>query len=207
MNWDRLKQGEEDFLRTYPGGFAHPDMQEISRKHHPDKMRRMAAERLAPGKFREPVILADSVIRIVTASSMISVFDKPRFRDEIRRLDARKTAALARGMEQLLHGDQGKGFDTVRDLLAELKLARWPLMTVCPVYLHPYRQVFVKPTTAKNIITYFQVPGLVYRSRPEYDFYRSFRELILEMKSRVDSSLSPDNAAFTGFLMMVMEGL
>ena len=61
---------------------------------------------------------------------------------------------------------------------------------------------FVKPTTTKNVIRQFEVADLVYKPQPTWQFYADYRDLIAEMKELVDPSLSPNNAAFTGFLMM-----
>ena len=61
---------------------------------------------------------------------------------------------------------------------------------------------FVKPTTTKNVIRQFEVEDLVYRPQPTWQFYDAYRDLIAEMKALTDPSLSPNNAAFTGFLMM-----
>jgi hypothetical protein len=46
---------------------------------------------------------------------------------------------------------------------------------------------------------------LVYKPTPTWDFYTAYRDLINHAKTQVDSSLSPSNAAFSGFLMMAME--
>jgi hypothetical protein len=43
---------------------------------------------------------------------------------------------------------------------------------------------------------------LEYRPRPSWSFYERYRSAISDMKAHVDPSLSPNNAAFTGFLMM-----
>jgi hypothetical protein len=84
------------------------------------------------------------------------------------------------------------------------KLAKWSLMTILPVYFNPQQEVFVKPTTAKGVIKYFELESLEYKPMPSWEFYKTFRETILEMRSMVDASLAPNNAAFTGFLMMSM---
>jgi hypothetical protein len=60
----------------------------------------------------------------------------------------------------------------------------------------------VKPTTAKGIIRKLELDHLIYNPRPSWAFYEAYRETINEMKTRVHPSLSPNNAAFTGFLMM-----
>ena len=61
----------------------------------------------------------------------------------------------------------------------------------------------MKPTTTKGIISHFEIEGLEYNPTPTYAFYKKYRSLINKMKKEVDVSLSPSNAAFCGFLMMV----
>ena len=74
-----------------------------------------------------------------------------------------------------------------------------------PVYYNPSIEVFVKPTTAKNVIKYFELEIPKYSPNPTYEFYKAYREEINQMKKRLDVSLQPDNAAFCGFLMMSIE--
>ncbi|MCG8415164.1 MAG: hypothetical protein MI746_13170, partial [Pseudomonadales bacterium] len=78
-------------------------------------------------------------------------------------------------------------------------------ISVLPVYFRPDDEVFVKPTTAKGVIEHFELEGLVYKPQPSWEFYAAFRDEVLKMKKKVRKSLSPNNAAFTGFLMMAMK--
>jgi hypothetical protein len=48
---------------------------------------------------------------------------------------------------------------------------------------------------------------LEYKPLPTWAFYLGYRDLINTAKQQVDSSLSPSNAAFSGFLMMAMKDL
>jgi len=91
------------------------------------------------------------------------------------------------------------------DLLSEYRLAKWPLITVCPIYYRPSVEVFIKPTTVKGVIGYFELEGLKYSPNPTYGFYKAYREQINLMKKELDISLQFDNAAFCGFLMMSLE--
>ena len=89
-------------------------------------------------------------------------------------------------------------------LLVAAKIARWSLISIGPVYFKPQREVFVKPTTAKKIIDHLELDHLTYKPRPSWEFYAGYRQALLEMKSQVNPSLTPNNAAFTGFLMMAL---
>lgn len=203
MNIERLKKAEHEFLMRYPGGFEHPDMIEISKKHKPEKMNQLAQSVFAPEKFAFPEEIVSNMVKVVTQSSMISVFEKPQFRDFVKTLNANERALLAKGLEEIIHGDQAHGFNLLVDILLIGKMAKWPIATICSVYYRPTFEVFVKPTTAKFIVEHYQLANLKYKPRPSYEFYYRFREYINEMKSIVSPSLSPSNPAFTGFLMMM----
>lgn len=205
MNWEKLKLAERNFLDRYPGGFQDPEMQAIAKKHKPEKMAAMAQEFFNEDGFSITETLTEHLIKMVSASSMVSVFEKPKFRDFVRSLNSNDRDALSGALYEMLHGDEEKGFNAFLECLSMGKLAKWTLMTVVPAYLRPRQEVFVKPTTAKGIIKTFEVEGMVYKARPSYEFYTAYRRLINEMKERVDPSLSPSNAAFSGFLMMSME--
>ena len=202
MNLKRLKQAEAEFLARYPGGFNHPDMVTIGKKHNVAKMTEQAVELLSKKAFLRTGPVLDSLTKIVSRSSMVSMFEKPKFRDYVNGLDRDEREALAMGFQLLLHGKQQKGFEIIIDILARGKLAKWSLITICPNYMKPLDEVFVKPTTAKNVIKYLELENLDYKPRPTWAFYEEFRRQILEMREKVDPSISPSNAAFTGFLMM-----
>ena len=143
--------------------------------------------------------------KIVGRSSMVSMFEKPKFRDFVKRLAPGEQSFMVQAMHDLLHTDnQQAGFEALVELLKTEKLAKWSLISIIPAYYAPTTEVFVKPTTAKNIIQHFDVPDLVYKPTPSWAFYTAYRDLINDAKTKVDSSLSPSNAAFSGFLMMAM---
>lgn len=201
MNLKKLKQAEAAFFDRYPGGFANPEMIEIRKKHKLDKMIQLTQDSFVKRNFKLPELIAENMIKIVTRSSLISVFEKPRFRDVVRSLPPNHKKSLAQGLGELLHGSEQLGFDTVLEVLRTGKLAKWSLMTICQTYYRPQIEVFVKPTTVKGIIEFFEIKNLQYRPTPTWAFYNEYRDLINEMKTKVDSSLSPYNVAFSGFLM------
>jgi hypothetical protein len=202
MNTKRLREAEKKFLKRYPGGFAHPEMEKIARKHKPEQMTALAKESFAKKRFSDPEGVVKDMIRIVTRSSMVSVFEKPRFRDFAKSLDTAAVKKMALALEELLHGKEEEGFESLVTILKKRKLAKWPLVTVFPAYYRPKKEVFVKPTTTKNVIRHFELEGLAYNPTPTYAFYKKYRALINRMKKEVDPSLWPSNAAFCGFLMM-----
>ncbi len=205
MNLERLHTAEAVFLEKYPGGFNHPDLVEIGKKHRVGQIAEQSQELLAPKVFKYPGQALDNIVKTVTRSSMVSMFEKPKFRDYVNGLSRDDRAYLAAAFKTLLHGkNQKPGFEKVVEVLAEGKLAKWSLMTICLLYLRPDYEVFVKPNTTKRIISYLEL-DLVYKPRPSWEFYAAYRDLIQDMKSRVDPSLHATNAGFTGFLMMALD--
>lgn len=203
MNLDKLKQAEEAFLTKYPGGFANPDLMAIrNRKHRPDQMIALARQSFSKANFINPEQIVQSMLKVITRSSIVSVFEKARFRDFALGLGPLQSDLLSSGLEELLYGNERSGFDRVLASLEEERLAKWTLMTVCPTYFHPQRHVFIKPSTVKGVIAYFELQDLSYSPRPSWSFYEVYRSAFHEMKSHVDPSLAPTNPAFSGFLLM-----
>lgn len=202
MNLKKLREAESLFLLRYPDGFADEGLKPIAKRHNVAKLSEFAAEALARKKFASTAQVLDDIVKIVTRSSMVSMFEKPRFRDHVNGLSRDDRAFLATGFRRLLHGNQAQGFNDVLDVLSDGRLAKWSLMTICLYQYRPLTEVFVKPTTTKNVIRQFELEDLVYRPRPSWEFYSGYRDAIAAMKAAVSPALSPSNAAFTGFLMM-----
>lgn len=207
MNLKKLKQAEVAFFDRYPGGFANPEMIAIRKKHKLDKMIELTQDSFVKRNFKLPELVVENMIKVVTRSSLISVFEKPKFRDFARSLPSKDKKTLTRGLEELLHGNEQFGFETVLGVLKSGKLAKWSLMTICQAYYRPQFDVFVKPTTVKGIIEIFELKNLHYQPAPTWAFYDEYRATINEMKTKVDASLSPYNVAFSGFLMRGIHGI
>lgn len=204
MNKNKLQQAEREFLDRYPGGFLHPEMAAVGKKHKMEKMIDFAQANFEPPNFEQPSAVAEAMTKMVSRSSMVSLFEKPKFRDGVNSLADAERDKLCDGLGEWLHGNQQAGFEAMLAVLQAHKLGKWTLMTIIPNYYHPDTEVFVKPTTSKGVIAYFELDGLHYRPQPSWDFYRAYRDEVLSMKALVDDSLAPSNAAFSGFLMMTM---
>lgn len=203
MNQKKLREAEALFLHRYPGGFDNEELVDVvKKKHNVGKLSEFTREALAKQRFAKRAPVLDDIVKIVSRSSMISMFEKPKFRDYVNGMNRDDREYLAEGYRKLLHGNQQKGFEAVADVLREGKLAKWSLMTICLYSWAPNEEVFVKPTTTKNVIRQFEIEDLVYKPQPTWPFYAAYRDLINDMKTQLDPALSPNNAAFTGFLMM-----
>lgn len=205
MNKGKLKAAEENFVLRFPGDFSNPEMLQITKKHKVEKMRKLAQDSFAIGLFKDAGNIVEAMAGIVSQSSLVSMFEKPKFRAVVNALNDSEKEHFAFGLKEFLYGNQASGFEMMTELLCEYKMAKWPLLTVCPIYFRPYREVFIKPTAAKGIIEYFELNGLKYSAHPTFEFYQAFRQEILAMKQEVHVSLQVDNAAFCGFLMTALE--
>jgi len=134
---------------------------------------------------------------------MVSRFEKPKFRDFLNSLNKDDKTYLANAYGKRLFGRaKQQGFEEICDLLKIYKLARWSVISAVPFYFAPTREAFVKPTTAKHIIKFLEVEELHYHPTPSWEFYQGYVALIDEVRASITPSISPNNAALTGFLMI-----
>jgi len=201
VNTQALKHAEQAFLKKYPEGFKHPELAALGKKHKMDQHEAFARERFAKGCFEDPVGIVEDMARLVSRSSMVSMFEKPKFKTMVSTLRTKEAVSVAESLYELLHGRQKAGFEALVAELGRRKLAKWTLVTVFPAYYRPRKEVFVKPTTAKLIIEQLDL-DLTYDASPTWPFHRDFRKAINAMRSQVSTTLSPNNPAFCGFLMM-----
>lgn len=202
MNLDKLKQAEANFLQAYPAGFADPAMQAVRKKHNVDKLVEFTQASLTRANCKRPEFVADTLLKIVSRSSMVSRFEKPGFKKYLDSLTSTEKKALAYAVEQRLFGRKQQGFEAIIGQLARFKIAKWAIISAVPFYFAPRREVFVKPTTAKGIVAYLEVADLRYTATPSWEFYKGYQALMVEVKKQVSPSLSPNYAALSGFLMM-----
>jgi hypothetical protein len=179
----------------------------LRKKHKLDTMIQLTQDSFAKRNFKLPELIVENMIKVITRSSLVSVFEKPKFRDFARALPHKDKQTLARGLEELLHRNEQVGFEAMLEILRSARLAKWSLMTICQAYYRPQVEVFVKPTTVKGVIEYFELENLYYRPTPTWAFYDEYRAMINDMKTKVDASLSLYNVAFSGFLMRSMQGI
>lgn len=203
MNYNKLRLAEANFLQRYPGGFSDPEMVAIKKKHDIDKLADFAKASFARTNFNRPELIVESLQKVVSRSSMVSRFEKPKFRDFIQSLNSHEREALAASFEKRLYGRyKQRGFDEILGMLSHHKLAKWAVISVVPFYVAPQKEVFVKPTTAKGILRFLEVDDLVYKPTPSWEFYQGYRRLLEDIREAVVPTLAPNNAALSGFMMM-----
>ncbi len=205
MNRERLVLAQKIFYSRYPEGFNDSEMQVIMKKHNIEKMQARAADLLSAEAFEDRSTVFESVKKIIMQSSLVSVFEKMRLRDLLKDMNVHEAAELVDGMFEYLHGKQDSGFRIISGFLERFGMAKWPVVTVCGLYYNPGRDVLIKPTTVKRVISYYELEDLKYVTKPDWEFYDNYRSRFIQMKSLVSAELQVDNAAFSGFLMIGME--
>ena len=205
MNLEKLKDVETEFLLQYPKGFEDAVFFPTMKKFDPSKLEAFTKENLKKENFSNPNLLVDSFFQIIQKSVLVSLFDKLKFRDMKDNLTSYEKDMLSIEIYELLHGNQKNGFEGLVEFLSQYNLAKWTIISVILYYNNRQKEYFIKPTTTKNVIKYFEIKDLVYKPTPSFEFYDAYKKVLNEMKKNVDKSLSFDNAAFTGFLRIAME--
>ena len=203
MNYDKLRLAEANFLQRYPGGFADPEMVSIRKKHDIDKLAEFTKKSFARSNFNRPELITESLLKVVSRSSMVSRFEKPKFRDFVQSLNSHEREALAAAFEKRLYGRQKEqGFNEILGMLTHHKLAKWSVISIVPFYFAPRKEAFVKPTTAKGILRFLEIEDPVYKPMPSWEFYQGYKRLLEDIGRVVVPTLAPNNAALSGFMMM-----
>lgn len=204
MNTQKLKEAEAHFLSLYPKGFEDEGFQPIIKKHNTAKIGELAQEMFTPDCFGQPERICENFTKIVSKSTLVSLFEKPKIRGMVQGMSGGQKEMLSTGLYELLYGKKEGGFEILVEALAVYKMAKWPIVTLIPYYYAREKEIFVKPTTTKDIIKTFELKDLTYKPRPTYAFYEKYKKELFGMKKLVNLS-SEDNAAFTGFLMIGMK--
>lgn len=205
MNFKKLTEAEASFFTFYPKGFEDEALLPIIKRHNTAKIGQSVREMFAADRFTRTEEICENFAKIVSKSSLVSLFEKPKVRDMVKQMSMEQQDMFAIGLFELLHANQEKGFEILVDVLSIYKLAKWSIVTLIPYYYARDKEFFIKPTTTKDIIKFFEISGLEYKPKPTYEFYARYTQILQEMKSHVSPLIGADNAGFTGFLMMAMK--
>ena len=151
MNVKRIKQLEARFLSRYNDGFDSDEMKEIRKKHNLSKLVDYIHNVCSEENLKQGLNIFFDVTKIISKSSMVSVFEKMRFRDLVKEFDNNEKILFLEAIYNLLHLDEELGFNQLVDMLAPYKLAKWPIITCFRAYYNMNYDVFVKPTTVKKL--------------------------------------------------------
>jgi hypothetical protein len=205
MNLEKLKDIESEFLELYPTGFNDAHFFPTMKKFKPQKLEEFAKDVLKKENFSNPSLVVDGFFKTIQKSVMVSLFDKLKLKDALLNLNSYEKDMLSIEIYELLYGDTKNGFEGLVEFLSQYNLAKWTLVSIVPYTMYREEFYFIKPTTTKMIIKYFELEGLDYKPRPSYEFYEKYKNYLDVMKNNCDTTLTFDNAAFTGFLKIGIE--
>ena len=205
MNLEKLKVLESEFLHRYPKGFEDEHFFPTMKKFKPEKLEIFAKEALKKENFSNPNLLIDNYYKVIQKSVMVSLFDKLKLKDALISLSSYEKDILSIEIYELLYGNKKDGFEGLVEFLTQYKLAKWTIISIVPYCINRQSQYFIKPTTTKSIIKYFELNTLIYKPRPSFEFYENYSHFLAKIKLKVDKSLTFDNAAFAGFLKTAIE--
>ena len=205
MNLEKLKDIEAEFLFQYPSGFEDAKFFPTMKKFNPSKLEVFTKENLKKENFSNPNLVVDAFFKIIQKSVLVSLFEKPKVKDAIKNMSIYEKDMFCIALQDLLYGKSKNAFKDMVEILASKNLAKWSIVTLIPYYFTLSKEFFIKPTTTKNVLKYFEIKDLVYKPKPTFEFYDSYKKILNEMKKEVSKELTLDNAAFTGFLKMATE--
>lgn len=205
MNLLKLQEAEAYFFELYPQGFDDVGLIPILKRHQTAKISEQVRELFSKENFTQPDLICENFAKIVSKSSLVSLFEKPKFKEMVKALRMERKDMLCIGLYEMLYGDKEEGFESVVEILSLYGLAKWSLVTLIPYYFYRDTEFFIKPTTTKNIIAFFEIKNVVYKPRPSYEFYVQYTQILESMKTKLSAIISDDNARFTGFLMLAMQ--
>ena len=84
-------------MSRYPGGFADPEMVKIGKRHPMAKMTAMAHDCFSARARKNIGQYAEDMAKVVGRSSMVSMFEKPKFRDFRQASGSRGTVVFGPG--------------------------------------------------------------------------------------------------------------
>lgn len=202
---EKLSHLEELFFDEHPQGFESENLAKAAKRHSSKKRTEFAREAFSKERFSDPNQIVKDMATLVSRSSMLSMFEKPRFREMTERMGIEGKETLSIALDEMLHGNFEAGFCLMAEMLENGGIAKWALATIIPYYYDPKKHLFIKPTTTKNILKHFEIEGMKYTPKPNWEFYKGYKKFIFSLRKEADPKLKESNAKFTGFLMMGVE--
>ncbi len=149
-----------------------------------DKLADFAHTHLTEAALSRPQRFVDTLLTIVSRSSMVSRFEKPPFREFLDGLDSKDKRRLTEAFGKRLFGRKKReGFAEIVDLLARYKLARWSLVSaICTSISHPRRRLSSNLRRPERSLPFSTSRSFNTTPRPSWAFYVGYRNLILDIE-------------------------
>jgi hypothetical protein len=182
------------FLHYFPDGFADETYLDWERGYKQEAHERWREE-LAPREYRRLLRagrygeIAERAVRIESRTNLLFSFEKMALRDAIR--SPAGAERFARGLDDYVHGRAaletrfGRWVEAVAGLpRRQTRVLTWPLVTVFGFIAAPEEHIFLKPRVTQAAAEAYGF-DFRYRSRPEWDTYRSLLDFAEQVRRDV----------------------
>ena len=203
------RRARAKFLYYFPNGFYDPTYLDWERGY-----KTAAHARWQAVLAREPYLkllkaqafdaIASHAVSVESRTNLLFSFEKMALRDAVKTPAGAR--AFAEGLFDFLHGpdDLQLRFDRWCDTVAGLprrqtRVLTWPLITVFGFIAEPSTHFFLKPTVTRTAAERYGAP-LAYRSRPNWDTYRSLLQLARRVRRDLSSLRPRDMIDIQSFL-------
>lgn len=187
---NRYQYIDDLFLLKYPDGLEDEEYLNNAKRHRNtfkviEMCQNFDLEQLVLKDSYHQNLCIDFMIKIITMSSTVSVFEKVAFKNYLA--DKRVWDEFLENLYLMLSDLNEQTFNNFVYTLMLKKHeknanpAKWPVITFILQMFYPNDEVFVKPTTIKKVILFLE-SGIVYKSIPNFQTYAEIRELILDFK-------------------------
>lgn len=208
MNLEKLKDCEERFFEYYKDGFEDEKLAKTVKLFNTIKFQTLAKNSFALENFSNFEYISQSFFEILLKSPLISFYERDLIKDALKNFTNYEKDMLSIYLKDLLYEDLEENikdsFDELVELIASKNLAKWHILTLIPYYFAPDKNYFLKPSTTRNIVKYFELENIKYKPRPSFEFYKDYTKNLQKMKNIVNPILRDDNGRFTGFLRLAM---
>jgi len=205
MNIEKLKELEDSFFEYYPNGFLDEKLVKVGKIFNTPRFTKMAIDSFEIKNFSDIESICQDFFNILLKSPLISFYEGSTLRNALKSFTNYEKDMLSIYLQDILYSGYKNSFDDFLELLASKNIAKWQIVTLIPYYFAPNNNYFLKPTTTKNIIKYFELENLKYNPKPSLEFYLNYTKQLENMKKHLRKELRDDNARFTGFLRMALD--
>jgi len=101
---EKLQVLQNTFFSIYPDGFNSPEFQHLEKKHKLTKTNKKIHEIFNSNIINNDIEFLDAITKILSSSSIISVFEKIKFRNFMKEIHTEQKNNMSQAIKELLMG-------------------------------------------------------------------------------------------------------
>lgn len=95
---NKLKILEEHFFEMYPNGFDDEALKVMVKRHKADKLKEFTKCSFSKDMFAIPLQICEDAKKVISRSSLIFLFEKPKFKDAINSMSLEQKEIFSIGL-------------------------------------------------------------------------------------------------------------